>query len=321
MYRIDYEKIRHNISLLKNNDYIVLKSNAYGFGFKEVLEIAIDEGMYKFAVIDLDEAIYIKNIFSNARVLFLGPFDKNSLETYEKYKIELSVTNLNDIDVLKNYNIDVQIEIDSGMNRFGIRAEDIFRTLNLIDKNNLKLVGLYSHNSTTNPTFISNQIESFYYAVKEIDGLDIHFSASSLINKIIRRQTCRRIGEFIYDGSLTISAKVISIKEVFKGEGVGYDFAFKMKDDGFIGVIDIGYADGLERECDGFLVWINNAYYPLVGKACMNYAFVLLDGKEYLGSEVIIIGKYNVMKNYEIKFNKIPHQIYVSFLKSFPNLT
>ena len=316
MYKIDYEAIRNNIALLKNNDYIVLKSNAYGFGFKEVLEIAIDEGTHTFAVIDIEYAIFIKNNYPNMRVLLLGPIKKDDIELCQKYDIEVTITSLDIIDYLNNYNLNVQLEINSGMNRFGIEASDINRALNLINNNKLKLVGMYSHNATKNPIFINNQLEAFYYAASNLKDIDIHFMATTLKDKRIKYQTSRRIGEFIYHDALMVMGKIIAIRKVNKGEYVGYDFNYKMIKEGYVGIIDLGYADGLERNCDGFLVWINNAFYPLIGKACMNYSFVLLDNDTFEGCEVEFIGKYNKIKNYEIKFNKIPHEIFISFLKS-----
>lgn len=317
MYKIDYEAIRNNIALLKNNDYIVLKSNAYGFGFKEVLEIAIDEGIYKFAVIDLDCAIYITTNYPNMRVLLLGPIKKEDIALCEKYSIEFSIISLDEIETLNNYNLNVQIEINSGMNRFGIEALDIDRALNLINSNKLKLVGIYSHNATKNINHINNQLEAFYYAIKDLKNIDIHFMASTLKDNVVKGQTSRRIGEFIYHDALTVYGNIISVRFVPKGEYIGYDYSYKMQEDGFIGVIDIGYADGLERNCEGFLVWTNNTFYPLVGKACMNYCFVLLENDFLLSTQVEFIGKHNKIKNYEVKFNKIPHEIYLSFLKRF----
>lgn len=316
IYKIDYEKIRENISLLDDSDYIILKSNAYGFGFKEILEIAIEMGNYKFAVIDMEYAIYIKSKYPDAIVLLLEPVRNKDLKLCEKHKIEVSINSLDDIDLLAGYKLNVQIEVNCGMNRFGIRPYDIERAINIINDNNLNLTGIYSHNATNDYSLTKNQLEAFYYAVKHHNNIDIHFAASSLMKKEINFQTARRIGAFIYDDALTVYGKIIQINEVYKGESIGYDFAYQFKDNAYVGVIDIGYADGLARHCDGFLVWVKDRYYPLIGKACMNYSFVLLDSVNLMDEEVVIIGKNNNIKKYEIYFDKIPHQIFIDFLKT-----
>lgn len=316
IYKIDYEKIKKNISLLDDSDYIILKSNAYGFGFKEVLNIAISMGNYKFAVIDIDYGIYIKKHYPDSKVLLMGPIYKEHIVECENHDIEVTINCIDDISLLAGYNIKVQVEVNSGMNRFGIRPEDVKRTINLIQAANLSLTGIYTHNATNDYIYTNNQLEAFYYAVKDLKDIDIHFAASSLMKRKVLFQNARRIGQFIYNDALTVYGKIIIINKVYKDEFVGYDYTYQFKEDSYLGVINIGYADGLERNCDGFLVWIKDRYYTLIGKACMNYSFVLLDKLDLLDEEVIIIGKHNNLKKYEIYFDKIPHQIYTNFLKT-----
>ena len=300
MIKIDYDVIRENILKLNSNDYLVLKSNAYGFEFKNVLQIAYSVGIRKFCVIDLNDAVFIKIYYPRARVLMLGIFDKNDLLLYEKYQIELSINDLDEIYSLKDFNLDVQIKINSGMNRFGIRPMDIKRCLNLLNETNLNLVGIYSHNATKVSVEINKQLESFYYAIKEVKDLDIHFAASSLINNSIPWQNAKRVGDMIYQNALSFYGKIIKINFLEKGEFVGYDYSYKLNKDSLVGIIDVGYADGLERICNGFLVYINNKYYHLIGKACMNYCFVMIDSNVGLGDVVHFISKYNNMNNYII---------------------
>jgi alanine racemase len=112
-----------------------------------------------------------------------------------------------------------------------------------------------------------------------------------------------------------VYGNVIQINNCLKGEYIGYDYSYKIKNDCYIGVIDIGYSDGLERLCEGFLVYINSKFYPLVGKSCMNHCFVLIDDSVSLKSKVIFIGKENNICNYLKYFNKIKHEVYLAYLK------
>ena len=90
-----------------------------------------------------------------------------------------------------------------------------------------------------------------------------------------------------------------------------------MKNDGYIGVIDLGYADGLVTKCGGFLVYIDNKYYRLIGKACMNHTFVLIDDKVKVGDTVHFISPYNNIINYENFFGLTSHEVYLAFLKKY----
>ena len=314
MIEISYEKIKENILKFDLNDYLVLKSNAYGFGFRRVLDIAVEASIYKFCVIDLMDAIYIKEKYPFARVLLLGVFDPSSLLIYYRYDIEISINDLSEIALLKGYSLNVQLKVNTGMNRFGIQACDVVRALELLKSNNLNLTGIYTHNATNSPLVIKQQKEAFFYALKEINDIDIHYAASSLLNDRDKSFNSKRIGEAIYNGALSIYGKIIKINFLYKNESIGYDYSYKMKEDGYIGIIDLGYADGLERNCGGYFVYINNCYYPLIGKACMNYSFVLIDENVELFDRVHFISNYNNIYNYQKHFGKIKHEIYIRFL-------
>ena len=60
MVKVSYQQIMDNLSQLSRHNYLVLKSNAYGFGFKKIYQLAESLGFYKYAVITLEDAIYIK---------------------------------------------------------------------------------------------------------------------------------------------------------------------------------------------------------------------------------------------------------------------
>ena len=313
IYQLDYEKIKENISLLNKNDYLVLKSNAYGFGFKKVLKLAINLNMRKFALIDINDCIYIKKNYPEAIVLLLGPINKNNLFLCEKYQIIVTITSLDEIELLLNYKLNIQIEINSGMNRFGIRDYQFDEAIKLLENSSLTLFGIYSHNATKDLKHINKQMEVFNNVIKNKDMLDFHFQSSSLND--LTYLISKRIGNALYKDALRVSGKIIKINYCYKGEYIGYDYSYQFEKDSYVGVIDVGYADGLDRYCGGFKVYIKDKYYPLIGRACMNNCFVLLDDAIFLNEEVVFIGKENNIRNYESFFNKISHEVYLSFLK------
>ena len=289
IYKINYDKIEENILKLNKSDYLVVKSNAYGFGLKKVLDIAYKCNMKKFCVIDLQDALYIREKYKDTVVLILGPFDKSKLKIYEEYELIVTITKNTDFKIIKNLNINYEIEINSGMNRFGVIDFDLEEVLS--DK---RFKGVYSHNATNDINHINNQLQLFFDKVKFIIDKDIHFASTGTKDLKIPFASSRRIGC-----------------------DIGYDYAYEVLEDSYIGVLDIGYADGLERNCEGFMVFLNGKYFPLIGKSCMNHSFILLDGDNYLEFEVIIIGNSNNINNYVKYFKKIPHEIYLSFLKRY----
>lgn len=312
IYKIDYEQIRYNILQLYNSDYLVLKSNAYGFGFKKVLDIAYGCNMKKYCVLDINDAIYIKRKYRDTIVLILGPLNKKHLNLYEKYQIHITITEVDDLQIIKYHNILYQVEINSGMNRFGLN--DINYEILKMDK---RFKGIYSHNATTDIFFINEQAQYFFDIAKSVVDKETHFASSGTKDLKLPFTNARRIGCDIYKNSLTVYGKIIQINFCKKDSYLGYDYSYKFNADSYIGVIDIGYADGLERNCAGFMVYINGSYYPLIAKACMNHSFVLLDSKCKKNEEVIFIGLNNIIDNYINYFKKIPHEIYLNYLKNF----
>ena len=312
IYQIDYEKIKENILQLSKDDYLVIKSNAYGFGLNKLLDVAYSCGMRKYCVLTVSDAIYIRKRYEDTRILLLGPIEKNIIHLCSKYKIEITVTNEKDFIMIDHYDIPYQVEINSGMNRFGLVSVNIN---NLIEDERFK--GIYSHNATNDINHINGQLQAFFNIAKKVINRDIHFASSSIKDLNIPFSTSRRIGCALYKDALCVYGKIVNINLCKKDDYLGYDYAYKFEKDSYVGVIDLGYSDGLERKCEGFFVYINGKKFPLIGRACMNHSFVLLDDDSYLNEKVIFIGEDNKIENYLTFFDKIPHEVYISFLKKY----
>ena len=279
MIKIDYNVISDNLKKVDKNNYLVLKSNAYGFGFKKIFFLARNLGFKKYAVISIDDALLIKKECPDSRVLLMGVVDVNKLSLCQKLGIEITVNDVNECEIFKDYDFNVQIAINCGMNRFGIRWNQL------------------------------SEVKEFYSLTQKY-LVDKHFAASKWMPTKFGR-----IGAFIYEGSITVFAKIIKVNHVLKNEYVGYGKNYQMVNDGSVGVVDLGYADGLERKCNFFHVYIDGAFYPLIGYACMNHSFVLLPNDDFLGKSVEFISHNNPIGNYEKHFDTIKHQIYTAFLK------
>jgi alanine racemase len=80
---------------------------------------------------------------------------------------------------------------------------------------------------------------------------------------------------------------VFAIRKVKKGEFVGYEACYKVKEDAFIATIPIGYADGVDKRFS--FVAINNKKYPIVADA-MDMLMVLVDEAVNINDKVEIMG-------------------------------
>lgn len=85
-------------------------------------------------------------------------------------------------------------------------------------------------------------------------------------------------------------SEVIQIKNIKKGEFVGYGASYRAKEDETIAIIPVGYDDGIFRNSRGRCVSINNKRYSMIGDVCMGMISVRVDNTVKMYDKVAIIG-------------------------------
>ena len=90
--------------------------------------------------------------------------------------------------------------------------------------------------------------------------------------------------------SFNLYSTVSEIRKVNKNTNVGYDGEYITKDEEYIAVIPIGYADGLNRKFSNGYVLINNKKYKVVSAINMCMLLVSTDNNVKVDDKVIIIG-------------------------------
>ena len=96
-----------------------------------------------------------------------------------------------------------------------------------------------------------------------------------------------RIGKILYENSISLIGNIVNVKYVKCNEGVGYDSYYVADKDVIIGVCDVGYVNGLNRFYNS-LVFINDKFYKVVGKVCMDQCFILIDEHVKIGHRCLI---------------------------------
>jgi alanine racemase len=94
--------------------------------------------------------------------------------------------------------------------------------------------------------------------------------------------------------AISWKTKLISIKRLPPKHGVSYGHTYHTLDEERIGVIAVGYGDGLRRRL-GNSVLIYGKRVPIIGNVCMDQCMVNLDDipQAAVGDEVVIIGTQN----------------------------
>lgn len=309
---INLKKLENNVKTIVNSssDYkyhiAVVKANCYGLGIKCVKSILLGGANY-LSVSSLEEALKIRKI-TNTRILVLEPIDTKYIDKAHKNNITLTISSLEYLNKVKNKEFTCHLKINTGMNRLGISSnKELNEVYKIIKDSNIKLEGIYTHiYKSSDKILTEKQFKCFESITKDIDLNEfeiIHIPNSETITNYKKKDYVNgcRMGIIMYGFSnnlklesvFTLKSKIIEIKHIKKGDTVGYDGNYKATKDELIGIVPIGYADGIIRKNTGRYVYINNNRYQIVGNICMDMLFVLIDENVKLNDEVLIIKDNN----------------------------
>ena len=302
----------------------VVKANAYGHGLERVaLELQI-AGAKWFGVARVEEALFLREIGISGHILVLGYTPPTRVAHAINHDISLTVY---DFDVAREYvvhakgmnqAVNLHAKIDTGMGRLGIMPAEAPHFLEFIQNSQcLNLEGIFTHfacadepdKETTNL-----QINQFDHILKLIEQLDLRMplvhsaNSAGTINFPQARFDLVRAGIALYghppaqgtnlpagiSPAIAWKTRLISIKKLPPGHGVSYGHRYHTEQNERIGVIAVGYGDGLRRR-SGNQVLIQGKRVNIVGTVCMDQCMVQLNDlpEAQIGDEVVIMGKQN----------------------------
>jgi len=324
----------------------VLKSNAYGHGLKLIGKFVDQKLNPEFVCVDsLYEAYELKKIGFKGKSLIIGyTFPENF--KYKRLKnISLPVFDRQTIALLNKYQpeITVHLKIDTGMNRLGFKEnqfEEIVRELKKYPK--IKVEGIYSHLASAdsgNTKDSLNQITKFKKAISFFESFGFHFKWKHIfatagavkfsdpqfnmirlglgfygLSPFLEKSSLARNLENKIIPALKLSSHIIEIKKLEKGETVGYGNTFTASRKMKIGILPIGYYDGVDRRLGNLgFVEVKGSACQIIGKVCMNITTVDLSSVKnvYVGQNGQIIGSKGLtsLPNISSKINTLPYQL------------
>ena len=320
---IDLSKINHNINEIKNfiNDEtklaMVIKANAYGHGAIEMCKNINLKNIDYICVATLSEALELRENNVKLPILVMGDIPKEHFNLALKNDITITVFLLE-----QAYKIDeeskrlnkkgkIHIKIDTGFNRLGFKLDDNIDELKLIfSLENLYIEGIYSHLALVDKKMDYIQFNRFNNIIDKISkykNIPIKHICDSIGMVAYKNfhMDMVRVGASIYgynsretslnlQESITFKSKIVQIKKVYKGEGIGYDYSYISDKDKYIGIIPCGYADGIPRQLSnkGY-VMVNNKQCDILGKICMDQMVIDLSNldKHDYDKDVIFYGE------------------------------
>ena len=320
--RIDTAAIAANISHLKSLSGVdllaVVKADAYGHGLVEIGLLAEKSGADWLGVALLEEAISLRTHGVRIPILawLLPPgSDFRAAHNHDIDVAVASISTFNAISALKT-KARIHIELDTGMGRGGFLDE--WNEFLESDFSQVDVVGVFSHFARADePGEQQNtdQLLRFNSMIAELAAVGINppvkhlsNSAATLINHGAAFDLVRT-GIAMYGlspdvtnlgtgsslelkAAMQLRAKLHLVKKVPSGSPIGYGATAVTTRDTVLGIVAMGYADGIPRIAKAAGIFIDGKRAPIIGRVSMDQFVVDLgpDSKAISGDWAVVFG-------------------------------
>ncbi len=327
--QINLKSIKDNLSLLKkytsSDIQAVVKAGAYGLAIDEVYH-AISKDVESFAVITIDEARALRQLTDKPILLFQGVHETKDYSDIEELNLDFVVHSRWQLKGIDQYNLSnsrIWLKIETGMNRFGLKEEDFIDIYHTINKERFAEVILMSHlacSSEKNNAMNKKQIEVFNRITKNMPERKSLSNTGAIFNFPEAHFDIVRPGIAIYGGkylefgikpTTKLRSKIISIKDIKKGDSVGYDMSWIATNDTKIAIIGIGYADGFPYFSDPIDVFINGKAFKTAGRINMDAITINLENDKEIkiGDWVELWGFDTDLTSFSAEFKNISYRL------------
>ena len=320
--RIDLSRLSENIELLKKMSktklLAVVKADAYGHGLVEVAKTAETAGADWLGVALLEEAITLrKNGITSPVLAWLVP-PGSDFQSAVDLGIDVAIADiraLSEVSQLAN-KPRIHIEVDTGMSRGGFLDEwEEFLTS---DFSKVDIVGIFSHFARADEPLEkqnNDQLNQFRKMVSQLEAVGVKPKFKHLSNSAATLMNPDATFDFVRTGIamyglspdvktlghsnklslkpvMQVRAKLHLVKNVPAGSPVGYGATQVTKAATKLGVVAMGYADGIPRTALNAGVFVNGRKAPIIGRVSMDQFVVDLgsDSSAKSGDWVIIFG-------------------------------
>ncbi len=300
----------------------VVKANGYGHGILEIAKV-LEKKVGYFGVASVEEALKLRQYEIAVPILLFGVHFETQIEQAIQAHMTISVSSLDQANMIHEVATRlrqaavIHIKVDTGMGRLGIplrAAKTVISKIHQLDS--LKLEGIYTHfpaaEKLNNP-MTERQTRGFHSLLSVLAERGISFAyrhaanSAGLFHHRGAHFNLVRPGLSLYgiysDESLVPKtsltpvlnwrARVILVKELMRGDSVGYGQTYIAKEETKIAILPIGYSHGYPFALSGkSRVLIQGKSYKVIGRVSMDYIVIEL-GRDsvQIGEVATILGK------------------------------
>lgn len=350
---INLNALVHNLnyyrSLLEPETKLMtmVKAFSYGSGSYEIANILQYHQADYMSVAYTDEGVELRKAGITTPIMVMNP-EEQSFDAMLKYDLEAEIysfriLNLFEEAVSRNYKDTdnkayVHIKLDTGMHRLGFEKSDMAQLIEQIKQNkNIIIKSVFSHLAASED---SEQDNFTRFQISEFTEMSAYIQAQfeypvlrHILNSagITRFRDAQfemvRLGIGLYgvasneqeqtllQNVSTLKTVISQIKNIPKGESIGYGRKWTAPRDMHTATVPIGYADGLNRKLGNGRgkLYVNGRFANIVGNICMDMCMIdITDIHADEGDDVIVFGPEYPISEFSADMETIPYEVLTS---------
>lgn len=318
---IDLAALRHNLREARRRAgrakvAAIVKADAYGHGAARVLPALAEADMLGVACIE--EALALREAGATHSILLMeGVFQPDELPLCARLDFQIAIHEPGQLAMLEAARLDraltVWLDLDTGMNRLGFRPDAADAAYaRLRDCPSVGEVRLMTHFASADEPkdpATRAQIERFATAAGRLGLARSFCNSAGVLAWPEAHAEWIRPGVMLYGISpmpgrtgpdeglrsvMTLTSALIAVREVHRGEAVGYGATWRATAPSRIGIAAMGYADGYPRHApSGTPVLVNGRSSATVGRVSMDMLAVDLSDQPHaaVGDPVLLWGQ------------------------------
>lgn len=322
----------------------MVKAFAYGSGNHEVSNLLAFHHVDYLTVAYADEGIELRSQGIRLPIMVMTP-ETNTFDSIIKNNLEPDIYSfrclsqleeaISQLDTALKEPVKIHIKLDTGMHRLGFLPDDIDALIDRVKSNpDIKIQSVFSHLATSDMPeendFTRQQVATFEAMSSKI----VNAFPYKIIRHILNTAGTTRFTEYQYDmvrigiglygvascdedrgklhNVISLKSTIKQIKEYDAGETVGYGRHGRITKPSRIGVIPIGYADGLRRQLGNGAAcfWVNGKPAPIIGNVCMDLCMIDVTGIECKENDTaVLFDESHPIEEISKACNTIPYEI------------
>ncbi len=322
---------------------VMVKAFGYGSGNLEVSNVLQFHNVDYLTVAFADEGVELRRAGINLPIMVMSP-EVNSYDNIIKYHLEPEVFSFRNLEFIEKaienlalpeaHPLNVHIKLDTGMHRLGFSNAELPELIRRIQANPmLHVKSVFSHLATAdNPAeddFTLSQIHNFEEGSRVVQEafpyVLRHILNTAGISRFSQYQfDMVRLGIGLYgvptcesdkgllEPVVSLKTTINQIKHIPAGDSIGYNRHGRAEHEMRIGIVPIGYADGLSRLLGNGngTFFVHDKPVKIVGDICMDMCMLdLTDIEAEEGDTVVIFDAEHDINDVARACQTIPYEI------------